>query len=224
MCYVVVDLEMCIIPKTRRNKKYRWAHEIIQIGAVLLDKAYDVKDSFNMLVKPEYGVIDGNIELLTGIRREMVKDAPDIRSALKAFADWIPSDAEFVTWSENDEMQIKREIEGKDISFAGIEKFSGNWIDCQETFSQIIMDTRKYKLEEALNLSDVDYDIHLHDGLVDASNTALLFRKMRTEKDYKFNTYYIDSKKEPEMLTSTLGELFGNIKLAATDDDTNNAS
>ena len=224
MCYVVVDLEMCIIPKTRRNKKYRLAHEIIQIGAVLLDKAYDVKDSFNMLVKPEYGVIDGNIELLTGIRREMVKDAPDIRSALKAFADWIPSDADFVTWSENDEMQIKREIEGKDISFEGIEKFSGNWIDCQETFSQIIMDTRKYKLEEALNLSDVDYDIHLHDGLVDASNTALLFRKMRTEKDYKFNTYYIDSKKEPEMLTSTLGELFGNIKLAATDDDTNNAS
>ena len=91
---------------------------------------------------------------------------------------------------------------------------AGEWYDCQKTFSEIMNDTKPYKLEEALNLSDVDYDIHLHDGLVDAANTALLFKKMKTEKEYKFNTYYIESKKEPEMLTSTLGELFGGIKLA----------
>lgn len=43
---------------------------------------------------------------------------------------------------------------------------------------------RRYNLEEALNLSDIDYDIHLHDGLIDASNTALLFKKIKTEKGY----------------------------------------
>lgn len=212
MGYVVVDLEMCIIPKARRSKKYRWAHEIIQIGAVLLDENYEIKDSFNRLVKPEYGIIDGNIEMLTGIRKSMVYDAPLIKDALTEFAAWIPEGSEFVTWSENDEMQIKREIEGKSLVFDGMDKFDGTWTDCQVTFSNIIKDRRKYKLEEALNLSDIDYNIHLHDGLVDASNTALLFKKMKTEKDYKFNTYYIDSKKEPEMLTSTLGELFSRLK------------
>ena len=44
---------------------------------------------------------------------------------------------------------------------------------------------RRYNLEEALNLSDIDYDIHLHDGLIDASNTALLFKKIKTEKSFK---------------------------------------
>ena len=33
-----------------------------------------------------------------------------------------------------------------------------------------------------MNLSDIDYDDNVHDGLVDAKNTALLFRKMMTEK------------------------------------------
>jgi len=31
-------------------------------------------------------------------------------------------------------------------------------------------------------LLDIDYDENIHDGLVDARNTALLFRKMQTEE------------------------------------------
>ena len=54
---------------------------------------------------------------------------------------------------------------------------------------------RRYNLEEALNLSDIDYDIHLHDGLIDASNTALLFKKIKTEKSFKLNDYYLASNK-----------------------------
>ena len=41
-----------------------------------------------------------------------------------------------------------------------------------------------------MNLSDIDYDEAIHDGLVDAKNTALLFRKMRTEEVFRFNKYY----------------------------------
>ena len=197
MRYVVLDLEMCGVPKARRRKEYHWATEIIEIGAVLLDENYDVIDSYKSYVKPDIGIIDTNIEMLTGIRKNMVQNAPGIRKVLENFAGWFPDDVQFVTWSENDEIQIKREIEAKHLEFG-----------------EIMNDTKPYKLEEALNLSDVDYDIHLHDGLVDAANTALLFKKMKTEKEYKFNTYYIESKKEPEMLTSTLGELLGGIKLA----------
>ena len=214
MRYVVLDLEMCGVPKARRRKEYHWATEIIEIGAVLLDENYDVIDSYKSYVKPDIGIIDTNIEMLTGIRKNMVQNAPGIRKVLENFAGWFPDDVQFVTWSENDEIQIKREIEAKHLEFEGKDKYYGEWYDCQKTFSEIMNDTKPYKLEEALNLSDVDYDIHLHDGLVDAANTALLFKKRKTEKEYKFNTYYIESKKEPEMLTSTLGELFGGIKLA----------
>ena len=38
MCkYVVIDLEMCKVPKAMRTSKYQWSSETIQIGAVLVD-------------------------------------------------------------------------------------------------------------------------------------------------------------------------------------------
>ncbi len=40
MNYLVIDLEMCKVPKDYRNKNYKYASEIIQIGAVLLDERY----------------------------------------------------------------------------------------------------------------------------------------------------------------------------------------
>ena len=86
MRYVVLDLEMCGVPKARRRKEYHWATEIIEIGAVLLDENYDVIDSYKSYVKPDIGIIDTNIEMLTGIRKNMVQNAPGIRKVLENFA------------------------------------------------------------------------------------------------------------------------------------------
>ena len=52
-------------------------------------------------------------------------------------------------------------------------------------------------------LSDIDYDENIHDGLVDARNTTLLFRKMQTEEVFQFNKYYkmmIDEDQEYEQI------------------------
>ena len=38
MNYLVIDLEMCKVPKNYREKNYKYASEIIQVGAVLLDE------------------------------------------------------------------------------------------------------------------------------------------------------------------------------------------
>ena len=37
MNYLVIDLEMCKVPRDYRSKRYKYANETIQIGAVLLD-------------------------------------------------------------------------------------------------------------------------------------------------------------------------------------------
>ena len=39
MNYLVIDLEMCRVPKLYRSK-YKYANETIQIGAVLLDDEF----------------------------------------------------------------------------------------------------------------------------------------------------------------------------------------
>ena len=38
MNYLVIDLEMCKVPRDYRSKRYKYANETIQIGAVLLDE------------------------------------------------------------------------------------------------------------------------------------------------------------------------------------------
>ena len=40
MNYLVIDLEMCKVPRDYRSKRYKYANETIQIGAVLLDEEF----------------------------------------------------------------------------------------------------------------------------------------------------------------------------------------
>ena len=68
MCqYAVVDLEMCKVPNGAKKGKYRWKHETIQIGAVLLNESLEIIDKFSTYVFPQFGFIDTYIIKLTGI-------------------------------------------------------------------------------------------------------------------------------------------------------------
>jgi DNA polymerase III epsilon subunit-like protein len=89
MRYVVVDLEMCNVPKLYR-KEYRYSQETIQIGAVLLNENFEVTDSFMTYVKPEFGMITTPIVKLTRITPKEVAKAPKMGESLKKFSEWIP--------------------------------------------------------------------------------------------------------------------------------------
>ena len=72
MHYLVIDLEMCRVKKLYR-KTYKYASEIIQIGAVLLDEGFNRIATICEYVNPEYGVLDNFIESMTGIKN---RDTP----------------------------------------------------------------------------------------------------------------------------------------------------
>lgn len=186
--YVVFDLEMCKVPKSIKQEALYM--EIIEIGAVLLDETYKEIDSFKTYIKPQYGFVDEFIKNLTGITVAETKNAPETKQALEMFSDWIPDDAVLVTWSENDEHQLRREMEYKNIDIPKLNRLLDEYIDSQLDFSYIMDSDRQYSLYEALVLGDIDFDEDIHDALVDARNTALLFAKMETEEEFKFISYY----------------------------------
>lgn len=189
--YIVLDLEMCKVPQGEIREIYDTAREIIQIGAVMLDENYNIIDHFNMLVKPEYGVIDREIYNLTGISQEDVENAPRSEDALKAFEEWIPENATLVTWSENDAIQIDDEIYFKDLSLDKLYSFIEEYIDCQEMFSQKMHTEKKYQLSEALAIANIEYDENIHTAHADAYNTALLFKKIQTEENFTLSPYFM---------------------------------
>ena len=183
---VVIDVEMCRV-RTRTNR-YPHKNEIIQIGAVMMNETYEIVSRFSTYVKPRYGKIDCFIATLTGISERTVKDAPDIEAALEEMLLWIgENNAYFYSWSDTDYYQIRNEIQykcSKDCKWGKMLDQS-RWIDYQKVFGERLESTRLYKLAEALDLSEIDTEGNLHDGLDDALNTARLISKLEMHKNYR---------------------------------------
>ncbi|MGI6096339.1 MAG: exonuclease domain-containing protein [Lachnospiraceae bacterium] len=215
MFYLVIDLEMCRVPRDYRNKAYHYAYETIQIGAVLLNEEFKQVGTIREYVHPEHGVIDPFIEKLTGIKNSQVKKAPCIGEALVHMIDWI-GDREYkvYAWSESDRNQLLHEITAKQITDESVDAFmmEDRWVDYQMVFSQRFQLTRRISLEEALGRADIDPKGKFHDGMDDAVNTGLLVEKLEMNPDYQLISYEMPEKPS-EHLGSTLGELFAGLNL-----------
>ena len=55
MNYLVIDLEMCNVPRDYRSRSYKYANETIQIGAVLLDEEFKRIGTLSQYVHPQGG-------------------------------------------------------------------------------------------------------------------------------------------------------------------------
>lgn len=188
--YVIVDLEMCRVPFAKKTEQYPCRNEIIEIGAVLVNEKLEITDTFKTYVAPEFGVLDDYIQKLTGITNSNLENAPKLQKALEKFVEWLPENAILVSWSNNDEYQMSEEVYYKYIDIPEFDKYLDNWEDCQEEFGNRMNSTKVYKLSEALIIADLEYDENIHDALVDARNTALLFIKMKSESTLKLSPYY----------------------------------
>ena len=190
--YVLIDLEMCKVFDEKIIKEKNIKNEIIEIGAVIVNEDLEITDSFKKYVSPQYGILDEFIKDLTGIQYNDIKNATNFENVIKEFIDWIPKNSIIVSWSDNDKTQIEQELQSKNIELEGIDNYLNTWIDCQQEFNERMKAYRNYGLSEALVIADINYDENIHDALVDAKNTALLFIKMKKEKVLKLNKHYND--------------------------------
>lgn len=187
--YAVIDLEMCRVPWEVDEEVYPYGNEIIQVGAVLLDEKFEETGTFCSLVAPRFGKVDDFITRLTGITQRALQNARDFREVLTDFVKWLPEEVVFVAWSDSDERQLRSEIDAKGLEEPIFDIFFEEWEDCQQAFSKKLDTQRVYKLSEALCMADIYYDDGAHDALVDAKNTAKLFKKIKTEEKLKLSPY-----------------------------------
>lgn len=197
MFYLVIDLEMCKVPRDYRSKSYRYANETIQIGAVLLDDSFKRIGTLCQYVHPEHGVIDYFIENLTGIKNSQVKKAPKLDEALIHMIDWLGErDYKIYAWSESDRNQLLHEIKAKNMTDERIHAFmkAENWIDYQDVFAKRFKLSRQLSLEEALGRAEIEPEGKFHNGLDDAANTAYLIEKLELNPEYQLVSYEMPDK------------------------------
>lgn len=178
---IVIDVEMCTVREEDQCREYPFRHEIIQIGAVMMDETYEITGEFSSYVHPEFGKIDPFIQELTGICEEDIKEAPPLEAVLKSMLSWLEGrECTFYSWSIADYKQITREIraKGMDTEVMAIFLAREHWVDYQKAAGKRLSKPWRISLGDALKLAGIQPDGKLHDGLSDARNTARLIAEM----------------------------------------------
>ena len=213
---VVIDIEMCVVQKEYQWKDYPYEHEIIQIGAVMMDEGYEITDEFSTYVCPQYGRIDHFIQELTGIGDKEIMEAPSLEEALDHMVSWLSGyEVTFYSWSRTDYVQITREIQtkGMDEEKLAVLLDKEHWVDYQQTAGKRFGKPWRMSLEDALMFAEVEPEGKQHDGLVDAKNTARLIAKMEKNPESRFLQDRLEEEKTGEPLGTSLGNLLGNLKI-----------
>ena len=186
---VVIDIEMCIVQKEYQWKDYPYEHEIIQIGAVMMDEAYEITGEFSSYVRPKHGRIDHFIQELTGISDRNILEAPNLEGALDNMLSWLSGhEVIFYSWSKTDYVQIAREIQAKGID---------------EEKMAVFLDKEHW----------VDYQPIAGKRFGKPWNTARLIAKMEKNPESRFLQDRLEKEKDEEPLGTSLGSLLGNIRI-----------
>ena len=212
---IFVDLEMHPVAPEYGGGGAVFKFETIEVGAVMLDERYEEIGSFCEYVKPLYsGVILPRYEELTGITTQMVAEADAFPEVLERFTEWCGEDYTMYSWSKADLNQIRGECRLKGIKpDEKVTYMLRHWKDFQKEFSRLVGIHHPIKLEEAVGLGGLDFDGRAHDGLVDARNTANLYRQSRDEQMFKKLKSMISEQENPLVFSMSDVFNFDNLKL-----------
>ena len=184
MFYITLDLEwnQAYAQKAlavQRQLSSRLRGEVIQIGAVKLDKSLRICGSYQIIVKPKYyKKLHKHVSELTGITQEQMDVGTPLTVAAESFKKWCGEDFAFLTWGPDDIPMLKENFHVNDIDF--------DWLnvtyDLQQIFSrQTDGQAKQRSLEFAMEHFNIPMNLPAHDALNDAYFTALVAQKLNVE-------------------------------------------
>ena len=150
--------------------------EIIQIGAVRLERDNSISGSFNMDIRPKYFTkINKNVKKLTGFDQQRMMAGKPFPEALEEFKEWCGGGCVFFTWGFDDYRLFCQNtaLHGLDASFAS------QWYNLQVIFNiQAGLDSQQRSLEAAVQHFAISQDLPAHDAYNDAYYTALVASRL----------------------------------------------
>lgn len=172
--YIIFDLEAtCWEEKNDKPK------EIIEIGAVKLNKDLEIVDTFSEFVKPTINPeLTEFCKTLTSIKQDDVDNAKIFNDAIRDFERWILSsseDVKLISWGHYDKKQILEESQHKKYSGKIIKLLEERHISLKHEFAKMRKE-RTCGMARALEKLNIPLEGTHHRGIDDAKNIAKIFK------------------------------------------------
>lgn len=159
-------------------------NEIIEIGAIRLDRAMREIGRFKTYIKPNiYKILNPRVTEITGITANELVDGISFIEALKKLGEFVGEDSIICSWAKDDIAEIMRNADYYNCS--SIEWLKG-YIDLQEYCTKILLEKKSISLINALNRLRIKVkEEELHDALNDAYYTSQVFKRIFNDRAVK---------------------------------------
>ena len=181
MNYIVLDLEWNQ-PRYYGETVESPVHltgEIVQIGAVRLNRRFKIKKELDLLIRPQYyRRMHKKVSRITGLRNEDVKKGMTFQEAFRKLKKFCGKDFVFLTWGPDDVPMLRDNLR----LFSLDEDWIPDSYDLQVFYAKQIEGVmRQYALEDAIEKLN-EKPFQAHDALCDARSTALICRHLDMAK------------------------------------------
>lgn len=172
--FIIFDLEATCYMKDAPDGFF---NEIIEIGAIKIDSTGKEIDRFSKFLKPlKFPYISDFCTELTTITQTDIDNAPDAKSVLQEFLDFIDKDSLLVSWGYYDINQLTHDLKLNRIEHQSLEHRS-----FKHDYAKINNFTGKRKngigVKRALQNENMEFVGQHHRGIDDAINIKNIFLK-----------------------------------------------
>ncbi len=202
MNYIVLDLEWNQAADLQTKLEQELAFEIIEIGAVKLDRDRRKLDMFHELIRPQ---IFHKMNQVTGelihLNMEQLEDSRTFVEVADDFIKWCGEDYIFCTWGNLDLLELQRNMDYYNMTH--MSETPIRYYDVQKLFSIAFEDRKSRRtLEYAVDFLRLEKDTAFHRADADARYAAEVLVRIEDPKvfhNYSYDTYRLPKNRAEEL-------------------------
>lgn len=203
MGYVIIDLEFNNLAGITKYypsfyidnpelKDIDFDNEIIEIGAVKLDRNINPIDDLKVFIKPTvFKRINPKITEITHITEDMLVNGVSFEEGMDKLRNFIGEDDILCSWAKDDVAEL---IKNARYHNYGVISWINEYIDIQEYATKVLGKKKSLGLKNAVDQLRISVENKkLHDALYDSICTAKVFKRLfnsRIIKDYIYKEIY----------------------------------
>lgn len=204
--YVVFDLEWNQCPFGKEKENHALPFEIVEIGAVKLNRNKEIIDKFHSIIRPQvYKKMHYRTQEIIGLSIETLEKGDYFSKMIRKFLLWCGLGAVFATWGNMDLLELQRNM--KYYGLLNLLEGPIRFFDVQKLFGIAYEDeSSRRSLEYGVDFLHLKKNWDFHRALSDAYYTGDVLSKIGDAVIFK--NYSIDSYQNPKSRKEELLDIF----------------